>query len=154
MPRALDKTISEILSKYGVDTSGDCWLWTRGRDSYGYAQASLGGKVQLVHRFVCRIATGEDIAGKVVMHTCDTPHCINPAHLRIGTQLDNIRDRVLKGRNGACRGDAAPWSKVNSEAVERLRRDFAAGRNRNEISQAYGISKTQMYRIVARESWA
>lgn len=154
MPRALDPTIAKVLEQHKVDTSGSCWLWTKRTDTHGYAQAKLDGRVQLVHRFVCRVATGEDITGKVVMHTCDTPRCINPAHLRIGTQLDNIRDRVLKGRNGACRGDDAPWSKMNSEAVKRLREDFARGRNRNEISQAYGISKTQMYRIAYKESWA
>lgn len=79
---------------------------------------------------------------------------VNPRHLLLGTQRDNIRDRHEKGRNGACRGDAAPWSSLTSDQVKTLRERFEAGEKRANLMAFFGISKSQMYRIVKHESWS
>jgi hypothetical protein len=147
-------SLDELLEKYAVVRGEGCWLWGKSLDTHGYGQCSIAGKRGLAHRAVFRLATGIDPAGRVVMHTCDTPACVNPKHLKLGTQLDNIRDRVRKGRSGAARGDNAPWSKLSSDKVKTLRRRFDGGECRSDLARAYGISKTQMYRVVKGESWA
>lgn len=80
----------------------DCWPWMGATNNQGYGVLAVysGDKRQrvLAHRLSIVIATGADIDGRVVMHTCDNPLCVNPEHLRIGTQADNIRDALRKGR--------------------------------------------------------
>lgn len=96
------KPLSVLLSKYAVQPNG-CWEWTGTRNLQGYGVIGLyiGGtargtpapRLQWMHSF------GEIPLGMVVMHTCDNPPCINPAHLAIGTQADNLADMRAKGRH-------------------------------------------------------
>ena len=86
-----------------------CWLWTRSKQSRGYGTAWDGGRVVLAHRLSYESFIGNIPHGKIVMHLCDTPACVNPAHLRIGTDRDNLLDSIRKGRRpktgptrGAC----------------------------------------------------
>jgi hypothetical protein len=72
-----------------VDKSGECWLWT-GSLAAGYGQIQYKGKMTRVHRVSWQLEYGEIPKGKVVCHSCDNPLCVRPAHLWLGTQLDNI----------------------------------------------------------------
>ena len=76
-----------------------CHLWTAQLDKDGYGQFSIAGvnKFQ-AHRLAYEFFVGPIPAGKIVMHTCDRPRCVNPDHLRVGTQADNMRDKMQKGR--------------------------------------------------------
>ena len=76
-----------------------CWLWVGRRDSYGYGK--LGKKQTASHRLSWTIHFGPIPSGLCVLHRCDNPPCVNPAHLFLGTQLDNIRDMNAKGRGKA-----------------------------------------------------
>jgi hypothetical protein len=76
-----------------------CWEWTGLLNSMGYAVIGLDhGKRMYAHRFSYMQTFGEIPAGYVVMHTCDNPRCVNPEHLRAGTQKENVHDMVAKGR--------------------------------------------------------
>lgn len=80
---------------------GDCWVWTGQVNNKGYARFYLTYTPPvrvLGHRYAYQLATGEDIGGHNLLHSCDNPPCVNPAHLRPGTQADNIRDAVERGR--------------------------------------------------------
>lgn len=82
-----------------VDTTGDCWLWNDGRrpDAYGSFHRD-DGKTVGAHRFSYELAHGPIAEGLHVLHSCDKPPCVNPAHLSAGTRLDNMRDMIRKGR--------------------------------------------------------
>lgn len=76
-----------------------CWLWRgsiKPRNGYGHMHAH--GKDYNAHRLAYELAKGPIPSGMEVMHSCDVPHCVNPAHLSIGTHLDNMRDAAAKGR--------------------------------------------------------
>lgn len=94
--------IARFHTKY--NTTGACWLWQAGKFPKGYGMVNLGrmadGSQQTTyaHRVAYVLAHGNIPAGRVVMHSCDTPACVNPAHLSLGTQGDNIRDGVSRGR--------------------------------------------------------
>lgn len=79
-----------------------CWLWDRGCTSSGYAVGRPAGSPRQVyiHRYVATIVYGSSaMQGKHVLHSCDVPTCVNPDHLSLGTNNDNIADRDAKGRN-------------------------------------------------------
>lgn len=85
-----------------VDRSGDCWLWTGQVNNQGYGRLDLWTDNKhervLSHRLAYAFFSGEDVTGLVIRHDCDTPRCCNPAHLRTGTQADNMRDAVERNR--------------------------------------------------------
>lgn len=74
-----------------------CWEWLGGRTHDNYGKFWMD-KTMKAHKVSFLLYKGEVPQGMVVMHICDNPPCVNPDHLRLGTQLDNIRDRDIKGR--------------------------------------------------------
>lgn len=81
-----------------VDKSGDCWIWTASRYRRGYGQAYFEGRYYTAHRLAYTLTFGPVPMGICVCHHCDNPPCCNPAHLFLGTDADNMRDRDAKGR--------------------------------------------------------
>jgi hypothetical protein len=88
-------TESEFWSR--ADPDGDCLIWQRSTFSKGYGRIELFGEV-LAHRVAYIFANGPIPEGMLVLHSCDTPSCIQPRHLFLGDQGDNMRDMSSKGR--------------------------------------------------------
>jgi hypothetical protein len=84
--------------KHVDKTASGCWNWTAFKDKNNYGQFCLGTKRVGAHRFSLLIAGFDLTTGPVVMHHCDNPSCVNPAHLKITTQSENIQDCINKGR--------------------------------------------------------
>jgi len=81
-----------------VNKTQECWLWIGYRDARGYGRIMRQGKVCGTHRVSWEIHNGQIPEGMGVLHSCDNPPCVNPQHLFIGTQKDNMRDCTRKGR--------------------------------------------------------
>jgi hypothetical protein len=81
-----------------VEKTDNCWNWQGGKDRDGYGHIRVEGKLWQAHRY-STLLDGRDPAGKVVMHQCDNPSCVNPIHLLLGTQADNVYDMVAKRRH-------------------------------------------------------
>jgi len=100
-----DKQKVNFTKRIETKTETDCWDWNSITDRYGYGdfRYMVGGKIQykIAHRIALEL-TGVDIKGKLVLHSCDNRKCCNPAHLRTGTQQENMNDMVARGRS--CKG--------------------------------------------------
>src|SRR6266702_1142454 len=90
-------TVTERFWRY-VDKTPGCWLWTGYRDRGGYGTIQVAHYPKLVHRMSYEMQNGVIPDKKVVRHTCDVRHCVNPAHLVIGTAADNTADMLERGR--------------------------------------------------------
>jgi DNA invertase Pin-like site-specific DNA recombinase len=90
------------------------------------------------------------------MHTCDVRRCVNPAHLRLGTQADNIADMDTKGRRRGHvqRGTKNPLAKLTEDDVRKMRAEYAAGARQVDLAARYGIWQGTVSSILRRRTWA
>lgn len=145
-----------------VDKSGNCWLWTGAVNGGGYGHISQAGRRNdrqpaiAVHRLSYELHNGPIPDGLFVLHMCDTPRCVNPAHLFVGTQIDNMQDRAMKGRNPKpMRGEDSPSSKITEKVVIAVRQRFSRGDlTQEQVGELFGISQTTVWRIINRISWS
>lgn len=91
-----------------------CWEWTgslmtRSDEGHRYGSFYYGGRSELAHRVSWLISRGPIPEGLWVLHRCDNPGCVNPDHLFLGTQTDNMQDCARKGRAEGAQGAAARW---------------------------------------------
>jgi hypothetical protein len=86
-----------FFQKVCEDGSG-CHLWTGARNIWGYGRHKINGKTCAAHRTAWELVNGSVPVGLLVLHHCDNPRCVNPAHLYVGTQADNMRDMMARGR--------------------------------------------------------
>lgn len=133
-------TIARFQAKY--TKSEGCWLWQASRFPKGYGQFVLarteyGQPRAYAHRVAYVLAHGDIPPGLVVMHKCDTPACVNPAHLVLGTQADNLADAMAKGRMG---GFTRPdIQKITDAQVHEIRASTEPG---VVLAKRYGVSKS------------
>ena len=82
-----------------VERTPGCWLWTGYRRTTGYGRIGFRGRIDYAHRVAWVVAKGEIPDGMCVLHKCDNPACVRPAHLWLGTQRENMIDKGRKGRS-------------------------------------------------------
>ena len=137
-----------------VDKTGDCWIWLGGVSGDGYGRFWDGPEKMIgAHRFSWLLA-GESIPeGEYVCHHCDNPPCVRPSHLFVGTQQDNIDDKMRKGRHVASKGSDNGMSLLSEEDVRNICGEFNRGTNQNKIARQYGISKKHISDIIRGKRW-
>lgn len=140
----------------GHGPNGDCWVWMRPTHrQYGRFTLDRSRRQVRAHRMAWELSFGAIPDGLVVCHHCDNPPCVNPAHLFVGTQLDNAVDRDAKQRWQPLVGEEHPEAKLRREAVcamRYLRR--AHGLTFVVLGRAYGIAPVTANRICKGTSWA
>lgn len=145
---SMDRWVSRFWSKVDVRTPDECWEWNAAKRADGYGQFSLGGaagQMFQAHRVSWVVAHGELPDGLMVRHRCDNPSCVNPAHLELGTHLDNMHDMATRGRHGN--------SRLTASAVQQIRSRKAAGETYAALAQAFGVSQSAIAFAVRRETW-
>lgn len=139
-----------------VDKSGDCWLWLGSTWHYGYGciYVAKPRKAANAHRVSYEMANGPIPKGLFVLHRCDNPRCVRPSHLFLGTQMDNVRDMVNKGRERfSHRGEKHPSVKLSESEVIDIRRQSARGQSQRSIAREYGVTRSAITGILHKRTW-
>jgi hypothetical protein len=138
-----------------VDKSGDCWLWTSTRSGNGYGQFWLDGRYRPAHQVAWEIATGRDFPlGMQACHTCDTPLCVRPDHLFVGTPADNQADKVDKGRQFRPIGELHPNRVLSDERVRQIRRMRLRGLRQSAIAAEIGCHQSTVSLVLSGHIWS
>lgn len=99
-PGQVETTSRKRLSAYIPVTESGCWIYTGSWDKKGYGKFKIDGKsTGKAHRFFYERMVGQIPQGRMICHKCDTPACVNPSHLYVGTEADNTRDRIARNRS-------------------------------------------------------
>lgn len=133
-----------------VRKTDTCWLWTSGLNEHGYGWVSRTRKLgpTRAHRMSYELHVGPIPKGMFVLHHCDNPPCVNPDHLYLGTQLDNVED--MRKRQRFAKGESASWSKVTEQDVRDMR---ASSDSQDVLAARYGLCQQSVSLIIRRVNW-
>jgi hypothetical protein len=138
-----------------VDRSGGpdaCHIWTGTVNDAGYGYFWFEGKNRKAHRVAYFFMHGR-WPEPCCCHQCDTPGCVNGAHLFEGTDADNHADRDAKGRQRTPRGEGHGSAKLTTEDVLYVREQHSAGVSARELARRLGVASRTVDKIVNGERW-
>lgn len=153
MPVMVTKISDSFQGKYEVDEKTGCWLWTASLAGKGYGQIRIPGtrRNAYAHRLSYELGKGPIPKGMQVCHECDTPRCVNPEHLFLGTQKDNLTDMADKKRH--LFGERNAKAKLTEEQVHGIHEMRVSGESQASIAARYGVGQMTVCRILSGERW-
>jgi len=144
----------KFMGKLKINVETDCWDWQgccMKLNSYGVINEN---KTQhLTHRYSYLKHAGQIPDGRVVMHTCDRPICCNPAHLKLGTQKENLSDMYKKGRNKARVGEKNRKAILKEGQVIEIRRLARQGVKAPELAKKFNVRTEVIYKVKNNITW-
>ena len=140
--------LDRFVDKFYECPNTGCWIWTASTFSSGYGKFKLDGRSRGAHQvsYEANVAPTHD--GLCVLHRCDVPLCVNPDHLFLGTQADNMADRSAKGRTAS--GEAHGHAKLTEDDVRAIRKD---SRTQEAIAKDYGVTHPLISYIKNKKIW-
>lgn len=145
---------------------GGCWEWIGHLNHHGYGMMSVDYRQYPAHRISYFMHFGIDPQRFVLLHACDNPPCVNPLHLHLGTQGDNVRDCAAKGRIGhgprhgtkTCperyRGENSSHAKITDQQVIEIRKMYIPGIiSQRTIAEMYGLCQQTVHEIITNQIW-
>lgn len=148
-------TLEKFMAHVYPEPNTGCWLgdWRPNRWGYGNTNKRVSGHtLRHSHRVSYYLFNGAFDYSLCVCHKCDNPACVNPDHLFLGTDADNTRDMVGKGRTS--KGEHRPTAKLTEDQVREIRRRYTVGDcTHRQLSREFGIDHGHIRRIVIGDSW-
>ena len=130
-----------------------CHIFTGTKDECGYGRIWQGKKLVRLHRAMYEKLHGEIPKGLVILHKCDVPACINPNHLLLGTQGDNVEDMIQKKRNNPSIGSKHGMAKLTESDIPKIKQRLNDGETCVAIAKDYGVSDNMIRHIKMGRSW-
>jgi hypothetical protein len=142
--------IERFESKIYYSLDG-CWYWLSYLDSCGYGRfGSISTKEVLAHRVAYEIYIGP-IGNFYVCHTCDHPSCVNPNHLFLGSQLDNVTDCIRKGRAKVAKGEKAANAKLSTANVHYIREN-PEKMTQVQLGKKFNVGQSAISKIILNQT--
>jgi hypothetical protein len=142
---------AEIIASMSTRELSGCWLWNSGQEANRYCRYGNRKHSELVHRLSYTLFKGAIPEGGVVRHTCNIPNCVNPDHLALGTQRDNIHDAVIAMRH--CHGETHGMHKLTEEEVLQIRRMLDDRVRHHVLADKFNVSVSLIAQISNRTLW-
>lgn len=128
-----------------------CWMWQANKDNLGYGKFTpLGGRNGLAHRASYRLFRGPIEEGKLVLHSCHTPSCVSPMHLRLGSNADNMKDKMNARRHKVPTGKEHHKAKLTEQDILDIRNSKL---KQKELATKYDVSIDNISQIIRRIIW-
>ena len=155
--RAVRPTPAErFWAKVNRGAPDECWPWTAALYPKGYGQFNVDGRAVLASRFSWELHHGPILGGLWMLHRCDNPPCVNPAHLFLGTSADNIQDMVAKGRARGAVGTANRHAKLTPAEVREIRHlhvRYSPRFGARALAARFGVTDVMVSKIARDEAW-
>ena len=149
--RRCTTSLTHFWNKVDVRGPNECWEWVGARNIHGYGKLRYDKKLWAAHRFSYTLHVGDIPKPMFVCHRCDNRACVNPAHLFLGSTLENMQDCASKGRSAM--GERNGSAKIaERQALEIISR-YASGEQKSSLARAFGISRRQIANIVSGRAW-
>ena len=155
--RKLRPLMERFEEKYIPEPMSGCYLWTAALKPNGYGMFIVDGRreqrarsPQYAHRAAWALHKGEIPRGLNVLHNCDNRACVNPDHLFLGTQQDNVDDMYKKGRANRPFGERSPSAKLTDAQVIMVRQSKLSNK---ELASQLGIDASCISRIKSSHNW-
>ena len=148
--------LERFWNKVDIGTPSDCWEWAAAKNSFGHGRFRIGDTVYQAHRLAWQFAYGAIPEGLFVCHHCDNPSCVNPYHLFLGTQKDNMQDAARKGRtaHNSVKGERHGSHKLTKDEVLEIRKLLAEGeRLQRDIGDKFGVNRRTVSNIKHGNTW-
>lgn len=136
-----------LWDRVGVGGHDDCWLFS-GTVVRGYGQIRVGRKRHYAHRLAYELANGPFDSSLDVLHSCDTPLCCNPSHLRVGTQKENTLEMIAKRRHAF--GERNGNAKLTEAQVRQIR---SSRETHVALGRRFGLSAQRIGEIRSGKAW-
>jgi predicted XRE-type DNA-binding protein len=150
--RFLSKVDKEISNSFYNGTR--CWEWKGSLGNKDYGMYYHNGRSILSHRYSYYLTFGEFDTKLFVLHHCDNPKCVNPNYLFLGTNFDNIQDKVKKGRQSHSIGELCGNSKLTEKKVIKIYKMYDSGNHtQQEIAEIFRVGQTTISNIVTGKEW-
>jgi len=154
-PRKPDGTYApepyDVVFWRHVNKTEGCWLWTATVSRKGYGKFKVNRRTQMASRVAWLLCVGPIPDGLWVLHRCDNPPCVNPAHLFLGTSEDNVADRDAKGR--VRHGETHPCAKLKASEVASIRSLHSEGASLWFLAGKFGVTSAHISDIVNGRKW-
>lgn len=147
----ISNLVDRFMSKVEKADNG-CWEWRSNRNHKGYGMFQKTGKWMGAHRASWEIYRGTIPPGMFVCHSCDNRCCVNPEHLWLGNNQENMNDAVKKGRTP--KGEESPVSILTDANIREIRRLGAGGMNHRDISYIFSCSPGTVRAVLDGRTWA
>lgn len=144
-------------SKVSRRVPNKCWLWRAARSTKGYGKFAIrcDGRLRATyaHRVAWELSNGPVPDGLCICHTCDTPACVNPAHMFLGTHADNVADKIAKGRLRTPSGEKHPHAKLTWRDVREARQLHMQGWTFRKLAERYGVTRWSIQSAFNGRTW-
>lgn len=127
-----------------------CWGWKAGKISAGYGNLRVRDKLYLAHRVSYCLFVGDIPSGMFVCHACDNPECTNPEHLFLGTNADNMQDKVQKNRQS--KGSKNGGAKLHERDIPKIRSQYPQ-KTLRQLATEFNVSVRLISKIVKMQNW-